>query len=275
MSESLKSSSSCAPIPESEGDTRDCTGSKSSPADGVGFWAEAEAAARTSNGRNERIFQGSSGQYRVQYTMTENLPINNDGKVPARSKVAHPIRVTGLHQFPWRPFAHSPARSFEQAPPPVAGGGRVFYGVARHHHPEHSGAGHFRGPARDSAEHEVGVGQLYLEPGGFHSHQRLDGGPVRHPPGICLGDRPVHPGIISLRHLHQHSPAGRLPHPAGLRRSHDGAGRPADPGAHVCQIRAHPGHELCGYSRPGRSHAGTRCRWAHRRILSLAADLLS
>ena len=104
MSESLKSSRSCAPIPESEGGDQRLhggTGSKSSPADGGGIWAEAEAAARTSNGRNERIFQGSSGQYRVQYTMTENPPINNDGKVPARSKVAHPIRVPGRVSMLW------------------------------------------------------------------------------------------------------------------------------------------------------------------------------
>jgi hypothetical protein len=80
----------------SEGDANDSTGSKFPPADGVEIWAGAEAAAaRTSSGRNERIFQGSSAQYRVQYTMTENPAINNDGKVPARSKVAHPTRVPG------------------------------------------------------------------------------------------------------------------------------------------------------------------------------------
>src|SRR6202035_918941 len=80
----------------SEGDANDSTGSKPPPADGVEIWAGAEAAAaRTSSGRNESIFQGSSAQYCVQYTMTENLPIKHHGKVPARGKVAHPIRLPG------------------------------------------------------------------------------------------------------------------------------------------------------------------------------------
>src|SRR5882757_2403610 len=103
MSASVKSSRSCASFPvggnsweKSEGDANDSTGSNNPPADGVEIWAGAEAAAaRTSSGRNERIFQGSSAQERVQYTMTQNLPINNDGKVPASSKVAHPTRVPG------------------------------------------------------------------------------------------------------------------------------------------------------------------------------------
>jgi hypothetical protein len=42
-----------------------------------------------------------------------------------------------------------------------------------------------------------------------------------------VGDRPVHAGVVSLRHFEQHPCAGRLPHPARLRRSHDGAGGPA------------------------------------------------
>ena len=47
----------------------------------------------------------------------------------------------------------------------------------------------------------------------------------------------------------QHPHAGRLPHPAGLRRRDDGAGRPPDDGAHVRQVRADPRHELRGHSR--------------------------
>src|ERR1700761_3953894 len=101
MSLSRKSSNSCAPFPvgggpgeRKEGDTNDPPGSKTPPADSVEIWAGAEAAAaRTSSGRNERIFQGSSAQKRVQYTMTQNQPGNNHGKVPARGKVAHRTRV--------------------------------------------------------------------------------------------------------------------------------------------------------------------------------------
>ena len=148
-----------------------------------------------------------------------------------------------------------PAGSCQQASPAVVGCSRVFHGVAGHDDSEYRGAGHLGGSACGSAEHEVGAGQLHVEPGGFYPHQRLDGRPVRNPPGVCLRDRPLHAGIISLRHIEQHSSAGRLPHPAGLRRSHDGAGRPAHPGAHVCQIRTDPRHEFCRHSRFGWPHA--------------------
>ena len=171
------------------------------------------------------------------------------------------------------PLTPQPA-SCKQASAAVAGGGRVFHGVARHHDSEYRGAGHLGGSACGSAEHEVGAGQLHLEPGGVHSDQRLDGGPVRNPPGVCLGDRPLHAGLLSLRHIERHSSAGRLPHPARLRRSHDGAGGPAHPGAHVCQIRAGPRHELRRHSGAGRPDAGTDRRRPDRRLLSLAVHLL-
>ena len=41
--------------------------------------------------------------------------------------------------------------------------------------------------------------------------------------------RHLHPRLLPLRHLHQHPSAGRLPHPAGLRRRHDGARSAASP----------------------------------------------
>ena len=167
-----------------------------------------------------------------------------------------------------------PAGSCQQAAPAVVGGSRIFYGIARHDDSEYRGAGHLGGAACGSAEHEVGAGQLYAEPGGFHPHQRLDGGPVWDPPSICLRDRPFHAGIISLRHIEQHSSAGRLPHTAGLRRSHDGTGRQAHPGANVCQIRIDPRHELCRDSRFGWPHAGTHRGRSDRRLLSLAIYLL-
>ena len=106
-----------------------------------------------------------------------------------------------------------------------------------------------RGARGRSAQHEVGAGQLHVEPRRLHSDQRLDGRPLRNAPGVCLRDRPLHPRVLSLRHLERHPSARRLPHPAGLRRSHDGAGRPAHPGAHLRQIRAHPRHELRRHSR--------------------------
>ena len=49
---------------------------------------------------------------------------------------------------------------------------------------------------RCSAQHEVGAGQLHLEPRGIYSHQRLDGGPFRNAAGVCLRHRPVHLGSL-------------------------------------------------------------------------------
>ena len=157
---------------------------------------------------------------------------------------------------------------------PVAGCSGVFYGVARHHDSEYRGAGHLSRSPRDAAEHEVSPGQLHPEPGGVYSDQRLDGRPLRHPAGVCVRNRPLYIGVISLRHIDQHPPAGGLPHPAGLRRGHDGARGPFDPGADICQIRAHSRHELRRHSRAGWPHAGTRRGRPYRRLPSLAIHLL-
>ena len=100
-----------------------------------------------------------------------------------------------------------------------------------------------------AAEHEVGAGQLHVEPGGIHPDQRLDGGPLRHAPRVCVGHRPVHAGVVALRNFEQHPSAGGVPHSARLRRSHDGAGGPADAGADLRQIRTDPRHELRRHSR--------------------------
>ncbi len=113
-----------------------------------------------------------------------------------------------------------------------------------------------------------------LEPGGFHTDQRVDGGPVRNAAGVCFGDRTFHTRIISLRHIQQHPFAGGVPHFAGLRRSHDGAGRAAHSGANVCQVRTHSRDELRGDSRAGWPDAWTDCRGLDRRIFTLAIYFL-
>ena len=137
----------------------------------------------------------------------------------------------------------------------MAGGGGVFHGVARHDDSEYRGADHRGGARRGSAEHEVGAGKLHFEPRGVHSDQRLDGGPVRNAPGVCVRHRHLHARVVSLRHIERHPCAGRVPHPAGLRRSDDGAGGPAHHGADVRQIRTHPRHELRRHPRSDWSDA--------------------
>ena len=113
-----------------------------------------------------------------------------------------------------------------------------------------------------------------LEPGRFHTDQRVDGGPVRNAAGVCVGDRTFHARIFSLRHIQQHPFAGGVPHFAGLRRSHDGARGPAHFGANVCQVRTHSRDEFRGDSRAGRPDAWTDCRRIDRRIPTLAIHFL-
>ena len=67
----------------------------------------------------------------------------------------------------------------------------------------------------------------------LHSREWLGGGPLRDTSRLRLGYRDLQPGVVPVRYCRQHPHAGGRPHPAGLRRRHDGAGRPPDPGAHV------------------------------------------
>src|ERR1700737_3092786 len=69
----------------------------------------------------------------------------------------------------------SPARC-QQATAAGADRGGVFHGVTGHHDSKYRSADDRGGVARRSAQHEVSAGQLYAEPCGFHSNQRVDGG---------------------------------------------------------------------------------------------------
>ncbi len=62
--------------------------------------------------------------------------------------------------------------------------------------------------------------------------------------------------------------------PARLRRSDDGAGGPAHPGANICQVRSFAHHELCFHTSPGGAHARTPRRRSHRWVFSLARHFL-
>ena len=159
---------------------------------------------------------------------------------------------------------------FQQAALAVAGGGRVFHGVAGHDDSEHGGAGYFGSTEGDAAQHEVGAGELHAEPGGVHSDQRVDGGPLRNAARVCVGDRVVHAGIFPVRHFEQHPFAGGVPGSAGLRRSDDGAGGPAHAGADVCQVRTDSRDQFCGDSGAGWTDAGADCGRADRGLPALA-----
>ena len=52
-----------------------------------------------------------------------------------------------------------------------------------------------------AARHEGRARELHPEPRGIHSHQRLDGQPLRHAPRIRIRDRRLHPGLVPVRHL--------------------------------------------------------------------------
>src|ERR1700680_272017 len=93
------------------------------------------------------------------------------------------------------------ATRFQQAIITLAGRSRFFYGVARHDDSEHCGAHHRGGTQGGSVEHEVGAGQLYLKSRGLHSDQWVDGGSLWNASGVRVRDRPLHVGVISLRHI--------------------------------------------------------------------------
>ena len=76
---------------------------------------------------------------------------------------------------------------------------------------------------------------------------------------LLLGHRPLHARLAPVRHLHRHPRARRLPHPPGLRRRDDGAGRPAHHGARLRQVGARPRHEL--RRDPGADRPDDRARW--------------
>ena len=76
---------------------------------------------------------------------------------------------------------------------------RAVHGTARHHDPEHRGAGDGGRTQRHAAESEGGVDELYPEPRGVHSGQRLDGRPLRHAARVHGGGRGVHAVVGAVR----------------------------------------------------------------------------
>src|SRR6266545_5488409 len=109
---------------------------------------------------------------------------------------------------------------------------------------------HREGARRRPAQHEGRAVELYPEPGGVHSDQRLDGRSIRHAPRVRVRDWPLHAGVVSLWHFERYPRPRRVPHPARVRRRHDVARGPAHRGAGVRKIRAHPRDELRCHTRP-------------------------
>ena len=165
-------------------------------------------------------------------------------------------------------------RPIRPASPALAGRRGLLHAVARHHDPQHRGAGHRAGDGRDAAQREVGAGELYAEPRGVHPGERLDGRPLRHAARVRRGDRAVHPGLGAVRSRDQHRDAGRLPRRAGHGRRHDDAGRTHDAGPHLRQGRAGARHELRRHPEPGRPDGGSRGRRADRHLSRLARRVL-
>src|SRR5215469_617845 len=170
--------------------------------------------------------------------------------------------------LPWR---HD-AECCEQEPAAVAGGGGVLHGGARHDDSEYRGAEDRRCAARGAAEYEGGAFELHAEPGGFHSDQRMDGGPVWDASGVCVGDRVVHVRLAAVRDLDKYSRSGGVPGVARVRRRDDGAGRAADDCADVCEVGVDSRNEFCRDSGVDRANAGAARRRVDRRVLALADD---
>ena len=182
----------------------------------------------------------------------------------------HASKSPEVQQIRQITFGAKLADGFEQTSPAVAGCCGIFHGIVGYDDSQYGGAGYFGSVEGGSAQYEVRAGKLHLEPGSFHSDQRVDGGPVRNATGFRIGDRALYAWIFSLRHIERYPFTGGVPHFAGLRRSHDGARRAAHFGTNVCKIRTHSSYEFCGYSRSGRPHAWADCRGLDRWIFALA-----
>src|SRR5208282_4575434 len=98
--------------------------------------------------------------------------------------------------------------------------------------------------SRRPAQHEGSPCQLYVKSCCVHPNQRLGRGQIRNSTCVRSCNRNLYSEFILLRHIEQHPCTCCLPHPARLRWLHDGARRPAHPGADVCEIRSSPYHEL-------------------------------
>jgi len=84
----------------------------------------------------------------------------------------------------------------------------------------------------------------------------VDGRSIRNSSGLSRPPLASSPWVVSLRRFEQHSPSGRLPHSARVRRSHDGARGPAHHGSNIRQIGTYPRHELRGHPRSDRPMLG-------------------
>ncbi len=82
----------------------------------------------------------------------------------------------------------------------------------------------------------------------------------------------VYAGLVALRTFQQHSCAGRMPHFARLRRSHDGACRALDDGSDICKIRTNSRDEFRRDPRADWADAWADCRRIDRRVFPLARD---
>src|SRR5439155_22991739 len=73
---------------------------------------------------------------------------------------------------------------FDQTTPAVVGSHSGIYAVARLVQLEYGGAGDCGSASSGASQHEGGSLQLYFEPRGLYSRERLDGGSLWNPAGV-------------------------------------------------------------------------------------------
>ena len=138
----------------------------------------------------------------------------------------------------------------------------------------HRDSRHGAQPCHHAAAHEPGRHDLCADPGRLHSRQRMVCRPLRCPAHLHAGIVHIHARLLPLRPGGQLCHAGDDARPAGFRRRHDDAGRPADP---VAQFSARPAvhrHDL--YEPAGLDRAGDRPAggWRSDDLCLVALDLL-
>ena len=132
------------------------------------------------------------------------------------------------------------------------------------------GADVWRQPRRS----EHGDDRVHADAGRVHPGERMGGGSTGRQNGICVGDRPVHAGLDSLRHEQRSLGVHRGQNSAGHGRRADGARRQAGRAADDGEEGSGALDRLHHVARTGRAGHRSAGRRLHHHLFLVALDFL-
>src|SRR5258708_37483078 len=105
----------------------------------------------------------------------------------------------------------------------LARGGGAVYGVLGYDDSQYGGSHHRSGSRCRAAQYEGGAHQLYAEPGGLHSDQRLGRGSVWDAARFLKRDCHIYGWVAALWSFDERANPSRRSHPSGMWRGDDDA----------------------------------------------------